>query len=245
MWSAGSEELYLGNAGACFGRIGGHELQRVQAPGWEQALSAWAAQVASRPRPPRWRPRARVKVWLSGALARPFLLAPLEGLTKRREALALAQANAAEATGLAPDCVVWLGAWRAQRGGLAVALQPGLIEALLECERALPLRVSAMEPWWNWALTRRLALGIADELLAVDEEDAVTLLAREGGWLGAAQTLVPRPPAERVQAQLKRWALAQGREPQALVTARHVGAREGEGLETAAAGAVAWQAGAA
>lgn len=72
-------------------------------------------------------------------------------------------------------------------------------------------------------------------VMLLPDRNRGTHLGREAGWLSAVQTLVPRPPAQRVQAQ--------GRELQALVTACHVGTRQGEGLEPVAAGAVVWQVG--
>jgi hypothetical protein len=44
----------------------------------------------------RWRRRRRVRIWLSSALARPFLLPPVSGLGNAREVQALAKGLAAE-----------------------------------------------------------------------------------------------------------------------------------------------------
>src|SRR5688500_3527851 len=72
-------------------------------------------------RPSGWRGRAAARIWLSGALARPFLCGPVEGLKRWAEVEAFATAMAPDLTGLAGPCVVHVDEWPKPDAVLAVA----------------------------------------------------------------------------------------------------------------------------
>jgi hypothetical protein len=92
--------------------------------------------------------RHPVRVWLGGALCRPFLMPDMPGLPPTQAQRAL-RAVASERTGLNPDCRVWCepsGVGRGPRIGAAVEglLLDGLMATLAK-SRAHCL---SLRPWW-------------------------------------------------------------------------------------------------
>lgn len=188
MWSAGSEQhLYLDSS----------ELQALDAVmrDWKGAL------------PPEAK-RSVAHIWLSGALAVPFMLPPIEGLRNRAEAQRLAESSAPVEAGLQGSCTVWLDAWKPGRPCLAVAVQQELVAAIQAAASGAGIKLKSMQPWWNWALSDHLHRKGAVRLLAVIEEDALTVIGSDGERVTSAQSQRPRPAPERIDAQLRRQAVS-------------------------------------
>ena len=151
-----------------------------------------------------WR-RRRVAVRLSGALARPFILAPVQGLRRWHEAVQVAATLAMEATGLAGPCEVWLDGWSVDRPCLAVAIERELRDAIELTAETAALRLTALEPWWGAALRDAGDRLEAVRLLTVEDTDSLTLLtgSADPGFASAAG-YIPRPDAARKEALLTR-----------------------------------------
>ncbi len=155
------------------------------------------------------KPKARkVAVWLSGALARPFVFQPVQGLRRRSEALTVAAGLAPEATGLQGPCEVWLDGWTAGKPCVAVAVDRALREQIESTARAEKLRLTSLRPWWVAALNAALDETAAIRLLAVEEVDALTVLSGEPGSIAAATCYAPSPDASQSQALLTRTLMA-------------------------------------
>lgn len=125
----------------------------------------------------------RLDIWLSGALARPFVLPPLAGLKTCAEAVRVAQAKASDATGLPGDSTVWLDRWKPGQACVAVAMQRELSEALLALKRANGFAVKQIRPWWSavqHAIASMPAMG-QPEMLAIRESDSLVCLGANGG----------------------------------------------------------------
>lgn len=153
--------------------------------------------------------RQRVKVWLSGALARPFVFEPVQGLRRWSEALQVAAGLAPDATGLGGPCEVWLDDWAPSRSCIAVAVDRGLRELIESSARTEKLRLTAIRPWWTEALREVIrAEAWTTGLLAVEEVDALTVLSGDGGVLAAASCYSPRPDSAQTEALLTRALMA-------------------------------------
>jgi hypothetical protein len=217
VWSAGSErwDLYLGRSDSAVALRGAQTQPDWQAHADpETALVARMKQVAQHHK--GWR-RPVVSVWLSGDLARPFVLQPVAGLATGAEALALAASAAPAATGVSAPCAVWLSAAPQQQTTIAVAMPAALRDLILLQGKAARVRIAGVRPWWALAQKQLLAGQPTLELLALEDTDAVVLLAgNASGWL-AAEAYAPKPQqaAER-QALLTRRAFAAGVESAAM-----------------------------
>lgn len=219
MWSAGSEQhLYLDRV-ATEGAGLGDVLRR-----WKEAL-------------PEGGRRIKARVWLSGALARPFMMAPVEGLRNRVEADRAAQAMAPAETGLEGNCLVWLDAWKPAQPCLVVAVQQDIIAALQAAAIEASIGLRSVQPWWNWALSEQLKRKGAIRMLAAVERDALTVLASDGQGITFAQSCCPVPAAGRIEAQLRRQAVSQGVSASEVIRVS-LGGTEGD---SSPGGPVQWQ----
>lgn len=153
----------------------------------------------------RWR-KARVDLWLSGGLARPFVCGPIAGLDGWREAAAFAAAGAADATGLEGPCRVHLEDWPGDGPTVATALDTALAEAIDTFARSRRIAWRSVRPRWAAALDELLAQRASAMLFALAEEDALTLLcgSRDTGAaasnLQLASTYAPSPDSGQAQA---------------------------------------------
>ncbi len=112
-----------------------------------------------------------VRVWLSSALSRPFLVPAVAGARSKREANALAIAMASEATGMDGTPRIWLDRWRADVSTMAVAMPETVWSALQGLvagrrawragaprrRRVRELDIASVRPWWNFPLDELLA----------------------------------------------------------------------------------------
>ena len=192
MWSVGTErwDLYLGESQSGLAKVGA-------APHWQphvdptSELEARLHAIASSSRK-RWT-RPTVAVWLSGSLARPFLLAPVAGLRGRREALALAQAAAAEATGIGGEVAVWFDQVPTTHATVAVAMPASLRTVALELCKAHRVQLGSLRPWWALALEFANDNSPPQALFAAEDTDSLVLLGWDRSNWTSADACVPGP----------------------------------------------------
>lgn len=221
MWWAGSRswQLYLGRSvigiaepseAPCWIDVGSLD------EGW-RVVEAKLAEKGSR----RQVLRVGLKVFLSGALARPFVIPPVTGVRRWRELLQIAEGLAPEATGLAGPCAVWLATAKAGEACLAVAAERVLVNEIASQAARLRMRLLSSEPWWTLALNEALTRSPAPKLLAVEDSDALTILSGDNGAFASAATYAPPPPPGQLQALLARATLNEEADATAAVlTAR-------------------------
>lgn len=192
MWSAGANpwDLYLGTrmAALCDGTrlvlrepVADADAGLRLARNWIRAESL----------------RAGVRVWLSGALCRPFLVQATAGLRGDDEVHKVMQALAQQAMGQQAPCRVWLDSARKTGPRVAVAASEAWITQLEQSVRAATGRVRSVAPWWADVL--KFAVGSASgaraassaQVLAVHDCDALTVLAGAGKGFCIAHTIAP------------------------------------------------------
>ena len=157
--------------------------------------------------------RMQVRIWLSGALARPFLLRPVQGLRNRQEASALAVQLAAEATGLAGPCTVWLDGWRCDEACAAVAMEHKLRNEIELVARRRRVRITRLQPWWAGVLDHATRSAMSCRLLSVADSDSLTIVSGDAGQIDLLGSYVPVPSSDQVEAILTRRALSDDVKP--------------------------------
>jgi hypothetical protein len=209
VWSAGSDtwDIYLGTAVAAAATAG-------QAPRWlphANPAEAVAALLGQAGAAPGWL-RPSVRLWLSAALARPFVLEPVQGVVSHLEVSALALARAPAATGLAAACLVSVDASNPGQGPkLAAAMPADLHAAVMLAAKRARVRIKSMRPWWALALEQACQLqGRGLQMLVLRDTDASLLLAETAGQWARADAYLPQPTPEEERALAARYALAQG-----------------------------------
>lgn len=177
----------------------------------ESALTGWEWGAGQLPQVGSLHRRRRVVVWLSGALARPFILEPVQGLRRWSDAQQVASAMAPEATGLAGPCEVWIDAWVPGESCIAIAVDRSVREAVENSACSSNVRLAAIRPWWVAALNEAMtAPNEPISLVAVEEADGLTVLSGHEGRFASASSYVPRSDASQTEALLKRALLAAG-----------------------------------
>jgi hypothetical protein len=156
----------------------------------------------------RWRRRPAIRVWLSAAWARPFVVAPVAGLRRWREALQIAQAQAPEQTGLEGDLKVELEDWPGDHPAVAVAADASVISRIETKAAARKLAVRSIRPWFCRAMGAQSAC-LEAALVAIEDADALTVFVQIRGHLVLARSYTPRPDGETQAALLTRLALAE------------------------------------
>jgi hypothetical protein len=214
VWSVGfkaARQVYLSLRWAQV-QNGHGGCQQIDGEGWADVLARCLPGQQ-----PCLAERRRTTVWLSGALARPFQVAPVSGLTSREELMQVVRAQAAEATGLSDLCTVWLdGRWSPKTGGLAAAIETEVLAAVQEWARRHRTPLLAVRPWWNPPLNDRWRVGSMQagraELISLQDEEALMVFGQDAaGVLRCASTYWPLPGAEARVALMKRqgWSLTQ------------------------------------
>ena len=209
-------EIYLGQFSggwAWEGRTQGWTAHVTPVAG----LDRWIAEIEAR-HASRWR-RARVDLWLSGGLARPFVCGPVTGLAGWLEAEAFAASGAGEATGLETPCRVRLEEWPGRAPTVATALDAALAEAIESFAASRRITWRSVRPRWAAALDELLAQRPSAMLFALAEEDALTLLCGTRdvesavSHLQLASTYAPAPDQVHAQALWHRLMLSQDVQP--------------------------------
>lgn len=220
MLSVGSDviDAYLGL------RISGI-ARRGETPSWQphQSVEAGltslfqrAGEVGTR----RWGRKSPMRVWLSGGLARPFICGPVEGLKRWTEVLALAEATAADLTGLMGPCTVHVQGWPSPQPTLAVAVASSVRDAIEGAALDHGHRIRSLRPWWTSALNHVLATQAHARMVAVSEGDAMTLVGGKDVHFTRASSYLPAPSVEQASALLLRLAMSAGENKNGLVRVR-------------------------
>lgn len=150
---------------------------------------------------------SRLRLWLSGALAKPFRVGPIAGLTNWGEVKRLAQSLAPSATGHESPCDVWLSGDPTQEAIIAVAVERRLLELLAAQARESRTRIVSIRPWWTQALAPPSEMS-APWLVAIDDGEALTVLHREAEAWAEPATYWPRPERDQIATLLMRKAAA-------------------------------------
>jgi hypothetical protein len=137
--------------------------------------------------------RPSVHVWLTGALARPFLFGPVAGLKGWREAHSAASLIAPANTGLQGPCVACLEASPLVEAVLATAVDDSVLDALYDAAKMRGLRIASIRPAWGCAVNAWPRYAEKDGLLVCGEADAVTVIAMRDGSATFAATYAPAP----------------------------------------------------
>jgi hypothetical protein len=156
----------------------------------------------------RWWRRPSMRVWLSAAWARPFVVLPVAGLRRWREALQIAQAQASDQTGLEGDLKVALEDWPGDQPAVAVAADADIIGKIEAGAAARKLAVRSIRPWFCRAMSERTE-SVQAALVAIEDADALTVFAEINGHTTLARSYAPRPDRETQSALLTRLALAE------------------------------------
>lgn len=184
------------------------------ADGARRALSQ-AAAVEGRP---------KIQVWLSGALARPFVIQPVAGLRRWPEAHALAEATGPAATGLDTPCAVVLERFPYPDASIATAMERQLCDVL--AVGAAGVRPASVRPWWTRALACSCKRLPHARLLLVEEPDALTVFAGQNGGFAHASTYAPPPDIHSLGQILARLRLTLGVEPGSMQMCKLRAARD-------------------
>jgi hypothetical protein len=208
-WGAEPVDVYVGIQ-ACWMAGNADQAQAVEFGDLAAALASAQAQAEATRRGRKLRRRPAVRIWLSGGLARPFLVGPIAGLRRWHEAMALASAAASEATGLTESCRTVLEGWPGDRAALAIAAPTPLLERIDQETRRLRLSVQSIRPWWCRLVESASSPAAAGETLAIEDSDALTILREHAGQFVLARTYSPRPAADQVASIVVRTALAEG-----------------------------------
>lgn len=204
MWSAGSEavSVYVGETVAGVA-IGDAPAVWLQADG---AVDAWQRALQHlREAPVR---RRKVELLLSGGLARPFIVQAAAGVKRWSEAVEVAQGLAPDATGLDGPCIAWLDVWHTGKPGVAVAMQRALRDELEAIAASQRVRLALIRPWWTTVLAADSLQPEPAHWLAIEDSDALIVLAGAGGDIDTASAHVPRPAAAQVRAMASRSLVA-------------------------------------
>lgn len=189
------QDIYIGTrAVACSGQGGWHD----QANGLDDALLRLTARLQATPAR-IFRPA--VRLWLSGALCRPFIWVAPAGLADHTEFENVARSLAPAQLGIEGPCAVWAEELAHSAAPSAQAMPPRLVvgmsqPALDQCLAVLHRarrRPVAVVPWWAGVLNAALCRsGVAlPELLGVRDCDSLTVLAGSAGQFALASTAAP------------------------------------------------------
>jgi hypothetical protein len=184
-------------------------------------MRALAAQRSS------WLP-TRLHIWLSGALARPFLFGPVTGLKGWREAQEAAAAVAPSICGLTAPCVTFVESDPTRVAVTATAVEASLIEALYESARVHRMHIASVRPAWARVLEHQSPERPDELLLCCRERDALTILAATGDRMLFAATYCPAPSGMDVESLLRRLQASLGLNDESLAVVDLVASTRGQ-----------------
>jgi len=205
VWWVGSKphDVYLGTRAFAVCR-GADKLAVQSVEGSDAVFGAFAGWLAE------GGPRRRLRLWLSGGLCRPFIVPVVPGVSSEQEWQQVAAAMAPAQCGLQGACRVWLSAPDKKRNArIAVAVQETLLQRLHETvdSAACKHRIASIRPWWSEVLQHALQREPTLQVLAVQDCDALTVLAGAGEGFDSASTLTPVFDTETAEAALARMLL--------------------------------------
>ena len=126
---------------------------------------------------------ATARLWLSGALARPFIVPADRDAQTPLEIQALADLLAPQASMLDGELQVWTEGRRPTPGMLAVATDARLRSELATRLAANEVKVVSMRPWWNLIFDRHESMPVWVDPAPVEESG--NMLQRMRNWLPA------------------------------------------------------------
>lgn len=91
----------------------------------------------------------RMRVWMSGALARPFVIHSESGAQSYKERQMIGEVLARQSGAFAGDPQVWIEPFRYHSSGLCVATDSSLLQQLHDTARATGLSLGSVRPAWN------------------------------------------------------------------------------------------------
>lgn len=199
----------------------------TSAPRWQASTEPeqWLAGLDADLRRNRrllFRRRPSLRVWLSGALARPFLLAPMAGLRNRSEILQVARRKAAEGLDLNLPTDLWLDSTDLKHPAIGVVMPKSMRSALDAFAIRNGFVLRSIAPWWAGALDTVLSNSQENrlDLFAVRDDDSLTVLGSSEEQWRLAETLAPPPAPSQSQATLLRMALSGSGHPLSLAHVR-------------------------
>lgn len=148
--------------------------------------------------------RLRLRVWLSGALCRPFVVPVLPGIRSLDELHRVAVAMAAPRTGLPAPCEIWLDAGPLDRSRVAVAIHSEVLDRLLQKLRARRHRIVSIRPWWSGVLDEASRLDATTPAIAAIDDEALTVLLGKGNAIDIVNCISPLVDADAASAALAR-----------------------------------------
>ena len=154
-----------------------------------------------------WR-RPRVRLWLSGALARPFVLVRPVGIKSDAELKLLAQAQAGRITDLLGPAALWLSNPGKSGLTLVAAMDLAVRDALVEAASKAGVRLQSMRPLWASLLIEVVSTTRSVQLLAAEDPDALTVIVSQDEQWVTADSYVPRPEQAPRQALVARRMIA-------------------------------------
>ena len=166
--------------------LGGVLLAASDVDGRDAAVAALAAGVRELPR------GTPLRITVSGAVCRPFLLPEVAGVAGEADWIAIARSMVEDRAGLPADSPVWLDNGQSSPR-MAVAIDAAWQRELL----ALGGRVlESVRPWWAVAIEAARASGASGSSLpsadaqglAIADSDELVLLVAEGDTYRVAQT---------------------------------------------------------
>lgn len=213
MWLAGARvlDLYLGTRLAVL-CDGNRLLERQQVPDAATGLAAaaeWLGPLAQ---------RAKLRVWLSGALGRPFIVEAVAGLRGSDETRRVTQSQAQRALGCQEPCRVWMEQSTRHGQRVAAAASEVWLGQVEQTMAQLKWPLNSIAPWWadvlrhqSAAAKRRAMAGAGPQawVLAVHDCDSLTVLAGAGKHFNWLRTVAPIDDAASARAALSRSMLSQ------------------------------------
>lgn len=155
-----------------------------------------------------------LSVWLSGALARPFVFGPVQGLRGWHETHQAAATLATQLCGIDGPCRVVLEGDPSAHTVLGTAVQEATLDALYRAAATLRVRLRSIRPAWAEAMTSTALASTS--LLACRDADSLTLLGLHANHYDLASTYAPRPSAAETGSLLRRLQLARDLAPQKM-----------------------------
>jgi len=182
VWSVGTDggsfcHLFVGERQCGFWAGG------AAAPVWDAAANLEVLLLASAPKRTGWLRPPKVKIWLSGQLARPFLFGPVQGLKSDAEAREIARAKVRDSTSLEKALDVRIDGDPRREPAVATVVSNETVKRVQRLVAGVGLRSVSIRPWWAAATVLPTASADAT-LLAVHDGESLTLLAEGGGrWM--------------------------------------------------------------
>lgn len=226
MWWAGSKsvDVFLGQRRVLVGDR--CELLHAEVvEGLEagiQSLDQWLSG-----QPGRW----KLRVWLSGALCRVFVQAPLPGI-RESDLQRIVEAEAPRRTGLAPPCAMWREPGRRMQQQAAAVVEQRVLDSIWRWRdtQKSRLKVRSVGPWWSEPLCAVQARQPDCHALVVDDLESLTIFSGAPGELDAAMSIVPVGDGAATSGQRQRALFGLGLDDAAIRTVTLASAAVGDAV---------------